>query len=52
MRAESHQASVLRIPFVFNLEEIPGKLQPLSSGGGGLASVRERAAGTGEPHRP
>lgn len=49
MRAESHQASVLGILF-FNLAEIPGKLQ--SFGGGGLVSVSERAAGTGEPDRP
>lgn len=49
MRAESHQANVLGIPF-FNVAEVPGKLQ--SFGGGGLVSVSERAAGTGEPDRP
>lgn len=49
MRAESHQANVLRIPF-FNVAEVPGKLQ--SFGGGGLVSISERAAGTGEPDRP
>lgn len=49
MRAESHQASPLRIPFV-NLDEILGKLQSLV--GGGFVSVSERAVGTGEPHRP
>lgn len=40
MRAESLQADVLGTPF-FNLGEIPGKLQPLCGGGGGLVSVSE-----------